>query len=71
MLTRKKFVWTSIGLTALIALTPFLRNKARLQPKKTVKFLTREGKLVEVDVDKLPGQRMNASREDIQNWIKP
>lgn len=71
MITRKKFIWTSIGLTALSALIPFLHKRIRSKPKQTITFLTREGKLVELEVDRLPGQRKRASREEIQNWIKP
>ena len=40
------------------------------EKKNTVKFLTQEGKLVEIDVDKLPAAKRTASKADVQNWIK-
>lgn len=38
--------------------------------KKTMKFLTQDGKLVEIDVDKIPGAKKAANKQDIQNWVK-
>ncbi len=65
--SRKKFLFAGISL----ATTTFLL-KWRTKPEKkgTVKFLTQEGKLVEVEIDKLPNAKKLASKEDLQHWIK-
>lgn len=37
----------------------------------TAKFLTQDGKLVEIDIEKLPlSKKVIASKEDVQNWVK-
>ncbi len=58
-----------ISLTGLWTALGFL-NKPDLIPKKTIKFLTEDGKLVEIDADKLPTASRPASKADIQQWIK-
>lgn len=37
---------------------------------KTMKFLTQDGLLVEVDVSKVNAIKEKASSEDMQNWVK-
>ncbi len=67
--TRKSFLFAGLTLTAV---TAFLKwGKQPEQPKSTVKFLTQDGKLVEIDSDKLTSAKRSASKEEIQNWIKP
>jgi hypothetical protein len=64
---RRKFLFAGASLAALWATFSFTKKPAE---KKTVKFLTQDGKLVEMDVDKLPAAKKTASTNDIQNWIK-
>lgn len=35
-----------------------------------MKFLTQDGRLVEIDADKVPAAKRVATKADIQNWIK-
>jgi hypothetical protein len=64
---RRKFLFAGISLASVWA---FIRFGKKHPPKKIVKFLTRDGKLVEVDMDKLPTARKIAGKADIQQWIK-
>ena len=67
--SRKKFLFSGLSLAAVAAFFKW-GNPPKLEKKKTVKFLTQDGKLVEIDVDKLPSSRKAATKEDVQNWIK-
>lgn len=71
---RRKFL--SFGLLSGAALLVPVTKVAALvsnqqAEKKTVKFLSKEGKLVEVDADQLPQTAKPASNEEVKNWIKP
>lgn len=70
---RRKFL--SLGLLSGAALLVPVTKVAALvsnqqAEKKTVKFLTKEGKLVEVDADQLPQATKSASNDEVKNWIK-
>ena len=68
-LSRKKFLFSGLSLAAVAAF--FFKREIKPEEKKqTVKFLTQDGKLVEIDVDKLPSSKKAATKEDLQNWIK-
>ncbi len=66
---RRKFLFAGISLAALWAAFRF-GNKSVPKTPQTMKFLTKDGKLVEVDMDKLPIAKKAASKDDIQHWIK-
>ena len=66
-LSRKKFLFSGLTLAAVAA---FFKWGNQPEKKKTAKFLTQDGRLVEIDVDKLPSSKKAASKEDVQNWIK-
>jgi hypothetical protein len=38
--------------------------------KRTVKMLTQDGKLVEIDEALLPAERKKISNSELKNWIK-
>lgn len=38
--------------------------------KKMVKMLTQDGKLVEIDENKLVGQRKKITDEELKSWVK-
>ena len=73
-LSRKKFFFSGLSLAAVAALFKWGRHGEKKQEPqlntKTAKFLTQDGKLVEIDLDKLPSNRKTASKEDVQTWIK-
>jgi len=50
-LSKKKFLLSGLSLAALAA---FFKWGPEPEKKKTAKFLTQDGKLVEIDLDKLP-----------------
>ena len=64
---RRKFIFAGISLAAVWATFRFSKPPVK---KQTVKFLTQDGKLVEIDADKLPPAKRIASKADIQQWIK-
>lgn len=65
--SRNKFL-LGLGLAAVAA---FFKWGGKQPPKKkTAKFLTQDGRLVEIEVDKLPSSGRAATRDDLQNWIK-
>jgi hypothetical protein len=66
-LSRKRFLFSGLSLASVAA---FFKWGSQAEKKKTVKFLAQDGKLVEIDVDKLPSSRRVATKEDVQNWIK-
>ena len=66
-ISRKKFFLSGLSLAAVVA---FFKGNDQPEKKKTAKFLTQDGKLVEIDLDKLPSSKKAASKEDVQSWIK-
>ena len=74
--SRKKFlVWGATVLTSLTAFRLFAGSKKTAhspngEKTETVKMLTQDGKLVEVDAEKLfCGKRKKISDEQLKNWI--
>ena len=69
-LSRKKFVaWTAGILSAVTALTFFTRA-APQKKTRTVKMLTRDGKLVEIEISKLSSKRKRINDDDIHTWVQ-
>lgn len=71
--SRKKFlVWSAAVLTSLTAVKIFIGPKKASPAKSaTVKMLGQDGKLVEVDVDKLYcGKRKKITDEQLKKWVK-
>ena len=68
--SRKKFVaWTAVIFSALGALKFFVHASPQ-KSRSTVKMLTQDGKLVEVDVSRLPSKRKKIKDEDVHSWIQ-
>ena len=65
--TRKNFIVGGISLAA-VALVSIFKTKSK---KSTVKMLTKDGRLVEIDFDKLPATKRTASKEELITWINP
>ena len=66
---RRTFLFAGFSLAAVWAALRFGKKKPEVKPA-AMKFLTQDGKLVEVDWDKLPQTKRAASKSDIQSWIK-
>jgi len=70
-LSRIKFLFSGLSLGAVAAFFKWGNLPGHQgEKKKTAKFLTQDGKLVEIDLDKLPSSKKAATKEDVQNWIK-
>ncbi|MDP9048479.1 MAG: hypothetical protein M3N14_10100 [Bacteroidota bacterium] len=78
--TRRKFVW-GLGIFSLVtaigsaAKFPFSGFKKKSTPKpecknNTVKMLTQDGRIVEVDASLLSSHRKKVTNTELQNWIK-
>lgn len=66
--SRKKFLaW---GVTALSSVTVFRFLKPSKKKTETVKMLTTDGKLVEVDAAIIPNRKKKITNRELQNWIK-
>jgi hypothetical protein len=77
--SRRKFVWGFSVLTAFTAFAAsrlsFLGKKDSLSgkpvtKKKTIKMLTQDGRLVEVDESVITATRKKVSTAELKNWIK-
>ncbi len=74
--TRRKLL-AGIG---LLSFFPFIKLFTKKNPviscapppdkKETMKVLSRDGQLVEVDVSKIKRVKVKISNEELQNWIK-
>lgn len=67
--TRKKFIGLGIGSAALLACSRFF-SSAKTKKTQTVKMLTQEGKLVEVDIERLSVRREKIDDEQLKTWVK-
>jgi hypothetical protein len=67
--TRKKFLlWTATVLSSFTLLKFIPRNKPK--ETETIKMLTQDGKLVEVDVTKLGcAKRKKISDDELKTWV--
>ena len=75
--TRRKFVWRIGAISAFAAITaafglPFSGKKTAApdSKKRTVKMLTQDGRLVEIDESLLIASQKKVTNKELQNWIK-
>jgi hypothetical protein len=74
--SRRKFVLGVAVLSVLAAIGITSAPKKIIvscdpsQKKKTIKMLTEDGKLVEIEEDKLMGQRKKITDEELKSWVK-
>ncbi len=67
--SRKKFIlWSATALASLAALK-FLGG-SRKKNSETVKMLTQDGKLVEIDKSLVSVSGKKISNKELQNWVK-
>ncbi len=64
---RRKFIAWGVASAAVLAVFKFIKPT----PKKaeTVKMLTQDGKLVEIDIAALPAKKKKITDKELQNWI--
>ena len=67
--SRKKFMIWGVGVLASLSVLKFA-----FTPKKknttTVKMLSQDGKLVEVDMSALQAKKRKVTNEELQAWVK-
>ena len=68
--SRKKFVAWTAGILSAVTAVAFFARSAPPKKTRTVKMLTQDGKLVEVEVSKLPSKRKRIKDDDIHAWIQ-
>ena len=76
--SRRKFVlgFGVLSLLAAVGITMGPKKTKTIlacgpsQKKKTVKMLTQDGKLVEIEEDKLTHQRKKITDEELKSWVK-
>jgi hypothetical protein len=72
-LSRRKFAFLGIGILSTFSVFRFLTSsdkKAESAKKNTVKMLTQDGTLVEVDAAVLSPRKRMVSDEELLTWIK-
>ena len=67
--SRKKFIGLGISAAALFTAFKFFIPKKK-KKSGTVKMLTQDGKLVEVDIAALPSKKKKITNKEMQTWIK-
>jgi hypothetical protein len=66
--SRKKFLLWSAAVLSSIGLLKFLKESKTVKTD-TVKMLTQDGKLVEIDKRLLANAKKKASIEELQQWV--
>lgn len=70
IVSRKKFFTWTVGISSLLVIPAFLKSPGKKnKTAKTVKMLTQDGKLVEIDVADIPSKKKKLKMADIHNWI--
>jgi hypothetical protein len=68
--SRKRFLqWSAGVITSVTALKLFMGSEP-VEKNTTVKMLSQDGTLVEVDTRTLPGARKKITDKELQDWIK-
>ena len=68
--SRKKFLQWGAALISSVTVLSLLPSKKKAAPQ-TVKMLTEDGKLVEVDMTSIAGtKRKNITDQELKSWIK-
>lgn len=68
--SRKKFLlWTATALASVTALK-FLSGSKKKEEKPTVRMLTQDGKLVEIDRELVIQSARKISDKELQQWVK-
>ncbi len=64
---RRKFIIWGVASAVVFSAVKFIFPSKK---NKTVKMLTQDGKLVEVNIASLPQKKKKISNMELQNWIK-
>ncbi|MEP7232506.1 MAG: hypothetical protein ABI691_19750 [Ginsengibacter sp.] len=67
--SRKKFIGVGISTAALFTAFRFFVPKKK-KTTNTIKMLSQNGELVEVDIAALPAGKKKITNNELKNWIK-
>lgn len=65
--SRRRFIGWGLASAAVFSAVKFFLPSRK---KETVKMLTQDGKLVEVNIASLPSKTKKISNKELQNWIR-
>ncbi len=72
--SRRKFIGWGLATAAVFSAVKLILPSSKKEningKKETVKMLTQDGKLVEVDIASLPPAKKKISNKELQNWVK-
>ena len=66
--TRRSFILKTIGVSAVVAITGWFGFN-RKKKSETVKMLTQDGRLVEIDKDLIKSSGHKIKDKDIHSWV--
>ena len=70
IVSRKKFLTWGVGISSLLAVPAFLKFAVRRKNQSTtVKMLTQDGRLVEIDVANIPSKKKKIKEAEIHTWM--
>lgn len=68
--SRKKFLLWGAALLGSIGLLKYINRKPAEEKKTTVKMLSQDGRLVEVDISQINCEtRKKVTDEELKNWV--
>jgi hypothetical protein len=68
--SRKKFIFWGAALLASLGLMKYINRKSLEEKKTTVKMLSQDGTLVEVDISQINcGTRKKVTDDELKNWV--
>jgi hypothetical protein len=65
--SRRKFIFLGLSAVAFFSVFRFVMPSKK---KKTIKMLTEDGRLVQIDEERLPSKGKKISNNELHNWIK-
>jgi hypothetical protein len=66
--SRKKFVLWGLGILGSLTVLRFISPSKK--KKETVKMLTQDGRLVEIEKDKLPATKRKITDQELKSWVR-
>jgi len=67
--SRKRFLAWGFGITSFLAIPAFLSIPKKKKEVKTVKMLTQDGKLVEIEIANVPAKKKKIKDSEIHTWV--
>jgi hypothetical protein len=68
--SRKKFLLWGLTVSSFLAVPAFLRPSKKKEQKQTVKMLSQDGTLVEIDIDRIPAKKGKLKPKEIHTWVR-